>query len=81
MVRESLVIVLNAGGSSLDADALSELSGVEPIWVRVEREGAVACLAARVRHPDSEDEFRVRVRGWGAARGWTVTVAPGRPPR
>jgi hypothetical protein len=45
-------------------------------WVRIEREGRVACLAARVRHPDAGVEFRVRVRQWGAARGWGVTVAP-----
>src|SRR5437667_413395 len=44
-------------------------------WVRVEREGSAACLAARVRHGDPPDAFRDRVRRWGAARGWAVTVA------
>src|SRR5437773_830245 len=45
-------------------------------WCRVEREGRVACLAARVRHPDPVSEFRVRVRQWAGPRGWGVTVAP-----
>jgi len=46
-------------------------------WVRVEREGDAACLAARVLHGDSPDEFRDRVRRWAGARGWAVTVASG----
>jgi hypothetical protein len=80
-VKESLVIILNTGGSPLGDDALRELDGVSPVWVRVEREGGVACLAARVRHVDSTADLGVRIRGWGGARGWTVTVAPCGPPR
>jgi hypothetical protein len=32
-----------------------------------------------VRHGDLPEEFRSRVRGWAAARGWAVTVAPCAP--
>lgn len=78
---ESLVIILNAGGSPLEDDALRAFDGVSPVWVRVEREGSVACLAARIRHVESFDDLGVRIRGWGGARGWTVTVAPCGPPR
>jgi len=78
---EALVIILAAGGSPLTADALDDLPEVSPAWVRVEREGAVACLAARVRHRGSTDDLRVRIRGWGGARGWAVTVAPCGAPR
>src|SRR3989454_7671561 len=46
--HESLVIVLSTGGSPLDGAALSELAEVRVAWVRVEREGDAACLAARV---------------------------------
>lgn len=79
--HESLVIVLSAGGSPLDGASLEDLAQVTVAWVRVEREGNAACLAARVRHADPPDRFRDRVKGWGAARGWTVTVAPAGRPR
>jgi hypothetical protein len=72
---ESLVIVLSTGGSTLDTDCLGELAGVGVAWARVEREAGAACVASRVRHDDRPDEFRDRVRQWGAARGWAVTVA------
>ncbi|PYP19034.1 MAG: hypothetical protein DMD52_00330 [Gemmatimonadetes bacterium] len=77
--HESLVIVLSAGGSPLDGGSLGALADAAVVWVRVECEGSAACLAARVRHGDPPDAFRDRVRRWGAARGWAVTVASGRP--
>jgi len=65
-----LVIVLSTGGSPLDGSALGALADVRVAWVRVEREGEAACLAARVLHRDSPDEFRDRVRRWaGRADG------------
>jgi len=76
--HESVIVVLATGGAVLERDALE---GTAVTWVRVEREGAVACLAARVRHADPAAEFRVRIRQWGAARGWAVTVAPCGTPR
>src|SRR2546428_10074987 len=76
--HESLVIVLSCGGSPLDAAALDALAVTAVRWVRVEREGDAACLAGRVCHDDPPDRFRERVRAWAAARGWAVTVAPGR---
>jgi hypothetical protein len=80
MDHESLLVVLNAGGSPLTDECLVSLPGAQVTWMRVEREGEVACVAARVRHRDAPDQFRGRVRRWGAARGWAVTVAPcGRP--
>ncbi|HMH82994.1 MAG TPA: hypothetical protein VK531_09000 [Gemmatimonadales bacterium] len=81
MDHESLVIILSTGGSPLDRTALDALADVAVTWVRVEREGEAACLAARLRHGDAPDDFRQRVRQWGAARGWAVTVAPGGRPR
>jgi len=79
--HESLVIVLSAGGAHLAPDALDALEASHVRWARLEREGDAACLAARVRHADRQEDFRARVRRWGAARGWSVTVAPGRAPR
>jgi hypothetical protein len=92
MEHESLVIILSSGGSPLEAGALDALGGVRVSWARVEREGGAACLAARVRFGGGEGgggegrgegeapaEFRERIRRWGAARGWTVTVASCRP--
>jgi len=76
--HESLVIVLSAGGSPLDAASLDALADACVVWVRVEREGSAACVAARLRHGDAPDQFRDRVRRWGSARGWAVTVASGR---
>ena len=78
MEHESLVIILSVGGSPLDRLALGGLPRVVVTWVRVEQEGEAACLAARVRHADPVDDFRDRLRRWGAARGWAITVAPGR---
>lgn len=75
MVHESLLIILSLGGSPLDRTALGALTDVMVTWVRVEREGETACLAARVLHGDPPDAFRDRVRRWGAARGWAITVA------
>jgi len=75
--HEALLIVLSAGGSPLERAALDALAGTRVTWLRIEREGDAACLAARVRHAAPPEEFRVRVRQWGAARGWAVTVAPG----
>jgi hypothetical protein len=74
--HESVVVILATGGAALAGDALDTLPETSVTWVRIEREGRVACLAARVRHPDPTTEFRIRVRQWGAARGWGVTVAP-----
>ena len=76
MPYESVVVVLATGGAFLEPDALAALPDASVSWCRVEREGRVACLAARVRHTDPVTEFRIRVRQWGAARGWGVTVAP-----
>ena len=73
--HESLVIILSLGGSPLERTALAALCDVAVSWVRVEREGDTACLAARVMHRDPPGEFRDRVRRWGAARGWAITVA------
>jgi hypothetical protein len=81
MPYESVVVVLATGGAVLERDALDTLDGTTVTWIRVEREGRVACLAARVRHPDPASEFRLRMRQWGAARGWGVTVAPCGPDR
>jgi len=75
MPYESVVVVLSAGGAILERDALDALLETTVTWCRIEREGRVACLAARVRHPDPVIEFRVRVRQWAAGRGWGVTVA------
>jgi len=72
MPYESVVVVLATGGGPLEAESLETLREATVTWSRVEREGRVACLAARVRHIDSVTEFRVRVRQWGAARGWGV---------
>ena len=76
MPNESVIVVLATGGAALEAGALDGLAGTTVTWSRIEREGHAACLAARVRHTDSVTEFRFRVRQWGAARGWGVTVAP-----
>jgi hypothetical protein len=76
---ESLLVLLAACGAPPDADALDALEDARPVWVRIEREGRSVCLAARVRHADRPEEFRTRVRGWGVARGWAVTVAPCAP--
>lgn len=81
MEHEALVIILSAGGSPLAGDTLDALPDVRATWVRVEREGDAACLAARVRHADDPDRFRDRIRRWGSARGWTVTVARRAPDR
>src|SRR5437867_11530393 len=75
---ESVIVVLATGGALLEPEALDGLIGATVTWCRIEREGRVACLAARVRHidPDSDSEFRHRVgvpsggrRGCGAAGG------------
>lgn len=80
MAFESLVVVLSAGGSPLASDSLESLDAARVSWVRVEREGQAACLAARVGHDDPPEDFGGRVRRWGAARGWAVTVAPCKRP-
>lgn len=76
MSHESVIVILATGGRPLGPDALEGLPETTVAWSRIEREGRVACLAARVRHADAVTEFRVRVRQWSAARGWGVTVAP-----
>jgi hypothetical protein len=76
MSYESVVVILATRGAPLERATLDTLPGTTVTWSRIEREGRVACLAARVRHTDPVTEFRVRVRQWGSARGWGVTVAP-----
>ena len=73
--HESIVIILASGGSPLDDTALAELPGAAVRWQRVEREGAAACVAARVGHDDPPEQFGRRLRAWGRVRGWAVTVA------
>ena len=58
---------------------LYALEIIVPPQLAVECEGSAACLAARVRHGDPPVAFWDRVRRLGAARGWAVTVASGRP--
>jgi hypothetical protein len=79
MEFESLVVVLAAAGTSLEAEALHSLADTQVVWIRIEREGEAACLAARVRHHDQPDRFRSRVRSWASLRRWAVTVAPCAP--
>lgn len=79
MEFESLLVLLAVRGAPLDGRALDGLANARATWVRLEREGDAVCLAARVRHDDRPEEFRTRVRGWAAARGWAVTVAPCAP--
>lgn len=81
VVHESLLVILSAGGSPIDGDALAGVAGLEVTWQRVEREGVASCLAAHVRHREQPLELRARLRRWGAARGWGVTVAPAGPLR
>ena len=76
MPYESVLVILATGGATLERDALDALPETAVTWFRIEREGRVACLAARVRHSDPLSEFRVRVRQWAELRGWGVTVAP-----
>ena len=71
-----VILATGASGTPLERDALDALEGTSVTWVRVEREGSARCLAARIRHADPADQFRVRIREWGVARGWAVTVAP-----
>jgi len=79
MSYESVVVVLATRGAPLEGDALDTLPETTVTWCRIEREGRVVCLAARVRHHDPVTEFRVRVRQWAGPRGWGVTVAPCSP--
>jgi len=52
-MHESVVVVLATRGALLEPDALETLPQTTVTWLRIEREGRVACLAARVRHIDS----------------------------
>ena len=79
MPHESLLVLLARHGASIDPDALTTLEDARPKWVRVEREGDSACLAARVSHTAPPAVFRDRVRRWAAQREWAVTVAPCAP--
>jgi hypothetical protein len=76
---ESLLVLLAGRGDSLDSDVLTTLKDARPAWVRIEREGVSACLAARVCHAEAPEVFRDRVRRWAADRNWAVTVAPCAP--
>lgn len=78
-MHESLVVLLARQGESIDPDVLDSLEHARPKWVRIEREGGSACLAARVCHPEPPEVFRDRVRRWAARREWAVTVAPCAP--
>jgi hypothetical protein len=71
-----VILATGAAGVPLEREALDALEGTVVTWVRFEREGEARCLAARVRHDDPPDQFRVRIREWGGTRGWAVTVAP-----
>ena len=51
MPYESVVVVLATGGAILERDALDALPETTVTWFRIERDGRVGCLAARVRHP------------------------------
>jgi hypothetical protein len=76
MDHESVVIILSIGASAPDGSSLAEFPDAAVRWQRVEYEGSVACVAARVRHALPPEEFGTRIRGWGRSRGWLVTVAP-----
>lgn len=79
MPHESLLVLLARHGASIEPEALDTLEDARPTWVRIEREGDSACLAARVSHTAPPEVFRDRVRRWAAQREWAVTVAPCAP--
>lgn len=79
MSHESLLVLLARRGESIEPDVLTSLLDTRPTWVRIEREGDSACLAARVCHAAPPEVFRDQVRRWAAARQWAVTVAPCAP--
>ncbi len=71
--------MLAGRGESIDPEVLDSLEEARPQWVRLEREGDSACLAARLCHAEPPEVFRDRVRRWAARRKWAVTVAPCAP--
>jgi hypothetical protein len=73
--HESVVIILSTNAASPDDQSLARLAGVRVQWQRIDYEGRLMCVAARLRHVDPPDRFGARVREWARARGWAVTVA------
>lgn len=74
--RTSVAVILNAGGSVLDAAALREL----PLGRLVRADFAcgerAACVAATLEHDCDATELLRTLKPWAASRGWSVTVAP-----
>lgn len=70
----ALLVILSTAGESPTAAHVLTLGIVT--WCKTEREGIAACLAARVRTPDSHAELQRKAKALAARHGWAITVAP-----
>jgi hypothetical protein len=71
-----LAVILATGGNRLDAAALADFPIGTIVRVEFARGERAACAAATVMHDGEWTAVARALRAWGAARGWSVTVAP-----
>ena len=76
VMHRSVAVILSAGGSQLDLDALNGLPGARLVRAEFARSERAACVAATLEHQCPVGDLAAALRPWAAGRGWSVTVAP-----
>jgi len=76
VARQSVAVILSAGGAVLDLHALSDLPRARLVRAEFARGGRAACVAATLEHDCGSRELLAALRPWASGRGWSVTVAP-----
>jgi len=76
MIHSSIVVILSAGGSILDLEALADMPQARVVQANLASGEKAACVAATLEHDCSQADLREALKVWAAGRGWSVTVAP-----
>jgi hypothetical protein len=75
-LRQSVAVILSAGGATLDLAALGDLPLATIVRAEFAQGDRAACAAATVTHQVPRAELRAALAAWAAGRGWSVTIAP-----
>ena len=76
MARQSIAVILSAGGAVLDLRALGDLPGARVVRAEFAWGNRAACVAATLEHECASEELLAALKPWAGGRGWSVTIAP-----
>lgn len=73
-MNQSVAIILNAGGLSLDAGALADLPGATVVRAEFAWGDRATCAAVTLAHRQPCADLRPALRRWAFSHGWSLTL-------